>query len=237
MSSRRRVPTTALTNPFADPAEGFCELLLVRHGEQAYRENMAVGEGIDAPLSDLGRKQAAAVGDRLAAMKIDAVYASPYQRAYDTGAAIAEHHGMEPDVVDDLREVDLWSKLPQDKGLLDAIGKDELRQIFADVQKHRTWDAYQYGEGTDSFRARVRQGIDRIVADHHGDRVVVACHGGVIATVLAMAMHSPHDYGVAVHHTSITTMRAADDRRVIHSVNDYGHVLGFQTALNPLNLH
>ena len=64
-----------------------------------------------------------------------------------------------------------------------------------------------------------------------------ALHGGVIATVLAMAMHSPHDYGVAVHHTSITTMRAADDRRVIHSVNDYGHVLGFQTALNPLNLH
>lgn len=237
MSSRRRVPTTALTNPFADPAEGFCELLLVRHGEQAYRENMAVGEGIDAPLSDLGRKQAAAVGDRLAAMKIDAIYASPYQRAYDTGAAIAEHHGMEPEVVDDLREVDLWSKLPQDTGLLDSIGKDELRQIFADVQKHRTWDAYQYGEGTDSFRARVRQGIDRIVADHHGDRVVIACHGGVIATVLAMAMHSPHDYGVAVHHTSITTMRAADDRRVIHSVNDYGHVLGFQTALNPLNLH
>lgn len=237
MSSRRRVPSTALTNPFADPAEGFCELLLVRHGEQAYRENMAVGEGIDAPLSDLGRKQAAAVGDRLAAMKIDAVYASPYQRAFDTGAAIAEHHGMEPEVVDGLREVDLWSKLPQDKGLLDAIGKDELRQIFADVQKHRTWDAYQYGEGTDSFRARVRQSIDGIVADHHGDRVVIACHGGVIATVLAMAMHSPHDYGVAVHHTSITTMRAADDRRVIHSVNDYGHVLGFQTALNPLNLH
>ena len=80
-------------------------------------------------------------------------------------------------------------------------------------------------------------GVDDIVHDHHGDRVVVACHGGVIATVLAMALHSPHDYGVAVHHTSITTIRAADERRIIHAVNDYAHVLGFQTALNPLNLH
>ena len=233
----RRVPTTALTNPFADPSEGFCELLLVRHGEQAYRENMPVGEGIDAPLSDLGRKQAQAVGERLATERIDAVYASPYQRAFDTGAAIAGHHGLEPVALDDLREVDLWGKLPPDKGLLESVGKEELRRIFSDVQHHRTWDAYRYGEGTDAFRERLRRGFDGIIHDHHGHRVVVACHGGVIATVLAMAMHSPHDYGVAVHHTSITVVRAADERRVIHTVNDYAHVLGFQTALNPLNLH
>lgn len=233
----RRVRTTALTNPFADPSEGFCELLLVRHGEQAYRENMVLRDAIDPPLSDLGRKQAAAVGERLASMQVDQVYASPYQRALDTGMAIAEHHAMTPTVVDDLCEVDLWGGLPQDQGLLDAVGKQELRKIFAAVQQHRTWDAYPHGEGTDSFRSRVEAAFDRIIADHHGDRVVVACHGGVIATVLAMAMHSPHDYGIAVHHSSITTLRAADDRRVVHAVNDYAHVLGFQSALNPLNLH
>ncbi|HUW02955.1 MAG TPA: histidine phosphatase family protein [Acidimicrobiales bacterium] len=236
-SSESKVPSTALTNPFAEPGQGFCELLLVRHGEQAYRENMTVGEGIDAPLSELGRKQAAAVGERLAPLRVDAVYASPYQRALDTGRAIAEHHGTEPTVIDDLREVDLWGELPPDQGLLDSVGRDELRAIFARVKQDRTWDAYPYGEGTDAFRNRVRAAFDGIIADHHGDRVVVACHGGVIATVLAMAMDSRHDYGVSVHHTSITTLRAADERRLIHSVNDYHHVLGFQTALNPLNLH
>ncbi len=236
-TSAERVPTTALSNPFADPAQGFCELLLVRHGEQAYRQNMVLREGIDAPLSDLGRKQAAAVGERVAGMQISAVYASPYQRALDTGIAIAGHHALTPTVVDDLREVDLWGALPQDQGLADAVGKDELRRIFRAVQEHRTWDAYPHGEGTDSFRRRVGAAFDRIIADHHGERIVLACHGGVIATVLAMAMHSPHDYGIAVHHSSITTLRPADDRRVIHAVNDYGHVLGFQSALNPLNLH
>lgn len=235
--SSRRVPSTSLSNPFAHPSEGFCELLFVRHGEQAYRENMPLREAVDPPLSDLGEKQAAAVGDRLSTHEIDAVYASPYQRAHHTGMAIAEPHGHEPVVLDDLREVDLWSKLPQDGGLRDALEVDELRSIFRAVQEERSWDAYPYGEGSESFRTRVRRGIDRIVAEHVGERVVVACHGGVIATVLAMIMESPRDYGVAVHHSSITTVRGADTRRSIVGVNDFAHVLGFQTELNPLNLH
>lgn len=233
----RRVPSSALTNPFATPSEGFCELLLVRHGEQMYRAGMVVGEGIDPPLSDLGRRQAAAVGERLSAVQVDAVYASPYQRAFDTGAAVAGAHGLEPTVVHDLREVDLWSGVDQERTLLDSLGKDELRAIFAAVQRDRTWDAYPHGEGSESFRSRVHVALDEISSRHAGERVVVACHGGVIATVLAMAFESARDYGVAVHHSSITTLRTADSRRVIHAVNDYAHVLGFQTALNPLNLH
>ncbi len=233
----RRVPSSALTNPFATPGEGFCELLLVRHGEQAYREGMVVGEGIDPPLSDLGRQQAEAVGERLSAVEIDAVYSSPYQRAFDTGAAVAAAHDLEPTVVHDLREVDLWSGVDQERTLVETVGKDELRAIFAAVQRDRTWDAYPHGEGSESFRTRVRDALVEITSRHEGERVVVACHGGVIATVLAMALESARDYGVAVHHSSITTLRAADDRLLIHAVNDYAHVLGFQTALNPLNLH
>lgn len=235
--SPRRVPSTALTNPFAHPSEGFCELLFVRHGEQAYREGMPLRDAVDPPLSDLGEKQAAAVADRLATHEIDAVYASPYQRAHATGAAIAEPHGHEAVVLDDLREVDLWSKLPQDLSLRDAVGVEELRSIFRTVQEHRTWDSYPYGEGSESFRTRVERAISRIVEDHAGERVALACHGGVIATVLALIMESPRDYGIAVHHSSITTIRGADVRRSIVAVNDFSHVLGFQTELNPLNLH
>lgn len=237
MTATRRVPSTSLTNPFASPSEGFCELLLVRHGEQAYRADMPLGEAYDPPLSELGERQAAAVADRLTARRIDAVFASPLRRAHQTGSAIAGALGLGVDVVDDLREVDLWGRLPQDRGLRESVGEDELRTIFRAVQAERRWDAYPYGEGSESFRARVARGLDALVASHLGQRVVVACHGGVISTVLAMALESPRDYGVAVHHSSITTIRAADDRRAIHGVNDFTHVLGFQTELNPLNLH
>lgn len=236
-ADRARVSGAALTNPFASPAEGFCELLLVRHGEQQYVEGMALGDAHDPPLSELGRQQAHAVGQRLAGLAVDAVYASPLQRALATGTAIANPHGHAVTVLEDLREVELWAALPQHLGLVEAVGTEELRRIFKAVQVERTWDAYPYGEGTASFRRRISRALDHIVHRHLGDRVVVACHGGVISTVLAMILDSPRDYGIAVHHTSITIVRAADDRRTAVSVNDFAHVLGFQTELNPLNLY
>ena len=225
-----------LGNPFLPTLEGVCELLLVRHGEQAYTENMAIGDGKNPPLSDLGNQQAKAVGERLAAVSIDAVYCSTLERAASTGAAIASHHGIDPVGMDEIVEIDLWRDLPQDKGLLDSIGKDELRAIFREGNRTRRWDAYTYGEPRDEFRARVIGTIDQIAANHHGERVVVACHGGVIGTYLSHLFNSPQDQVVSLHHTSITTVRAMGDLRRVIAVNDYHHVLAFQHEINPLNV-
>lgn len=214
-----------------------CELLLVRHGEQAYTESISMGDALDAPLSDLGRRQAAAVGERLSEHEIHAVYSSTLQRARDTGAAIGVHHDLETTELTDLREIDLWRDFPQDKALLDVFTQDELVGIFRAGHRSRRWDAYPHAEGRDEFRTRVLDAIDRIVEDHHGERVVVACHGGVINAVLADVLRSDIDNLVKVHHTSITTVRGADERRAVLSVNDYSHVLPLQDAVNPLNLH
>src|SRR5438552_18596969 len=85
-------PTIALETPFA-PLAGRCELVLVRHGEQLLTKEMSVSESIDPPLSELGERQAAAVGQRLAMMQVDAIYSSPLRRAFQTGEAIGRFHG------------------------------------------------------------------------------------------------------------------------------------------------
>jgi len=224
-----------LSNPFLDNLEGVCELLLVRHGEQKYERGMTIAHGVNAPLSPLGRRQADAVGKRLASKSIDAVYASPLSRAYDTGAAIARHHDLEPTVVDDLHEVDLWGDLDQHAALDASLSKDELRKIFRDSQRTQRWDAYVYGEDADGFRTRIFGAIEKIAADHAGDRVVIACHGGVIATYLSQLWGADMDVVCHVHHTSITTVRAMDDYRRVVAVNDFSHVLDFQDSLNELN--
>ncbi len=230
------VRTVDLANPFLPSLDGVCEILLVRHGEQAYSENMALGDGMNPPLSDLGKRQAEAVGERLSQGAIDAVYCSTLERAASTGAAIANRHGIEPIGMDEIVEFDMWRDLPQDKGLLDSIGKDELRAIYREGNRTRRWDAYVYGEPRDEFRARVIGAVDKIAANHHGDRVVVACHGGVITTYLSHLFGSPHDQVVSVHHTSITTVRAMGKLRRVIAVNDYHHVLAFQDEINPLNV-
>lgn len=233
--SARRVRTMDLEDPFIPSLEGMCEVLLVRHGEQQFRDNIPLGEAVDAPLSELGWRQAAAVGERLAEVHLDAVYCSPLQRAHNTGREIAKHHGLEPVVLDQLSEIDLWRKAPQDKGLLDLFTRDQLVEVYREVNATRKHSAYPYCEDVDAFKARIVGAIDGIVARHEGHRVAVACHGGVINGYLSHVLGSRYDHLVSVHHTSITTVRGADTRRELITINDFAHVLSFQSARDRLH--
>ncbi len=235
MTTPRRVRSIDLENPFIDSFEGMCEVLLVRHGEQKFFENIPLGQAYDAPLSELGQRQAEAVGERLASARIGRVYSSDMTRAHDTGKAIAKHHGMEPVVLPGLREIDLWQKAPQDKGLLEIYTREELGDIYREVTRQRKHSAYPYCEDVDGFRERVFDALDGAIAESHGMRIVVACHGGVINAVLSRVLGSSFDHLVPVHHTSISVMRAADTRRVILTVNDYSHVMAFQHARGDVN--
>lgn len=235
MSTVKRVRTIDLENPFVESFEGMCEMLLVRHGEQQYRQNIPLGEALDAPLSELGWKQARAVGERLAPARIGAVYASPLQRAHNTGQEIAKHHGLEPIVLDELREIDLWRTAPQDKGLLELYTATELGEIYRGVSRTRKHSSWPHTEDGDIFKARIVAALDKIIAENHGHRVVVACHGGVINAYLSHLLGSAFDHVVTVHHTSITVVRAADTRRELLTINDYSHVMPIQSSRGDMN--
>ena len=70
------------------------ELLLIRHGLPVRRE---LEDGIaDPELSTAGLAQAEHLADYLDTEPLDAVYASPLQRAYQTALPIAAHHRRGP---------------------------------------------------------------------------------------------------------------------------------------------
>ncbi len=77
-----------------DPEAGL--LIMVRHGQQEWpdQETSTVGDWIDPPLSELGRRQATAVGEYLAEDPVTAVYSSELKRAFHTGQAIADRHDL-----------------------------------------------------------------------------------------------------------------------------------------------
>jgi probable phosphoglycerate mutase len=235
MTTPRRVRSIDLENPFVDSFEGMCEVLLVRHGEQKFRENIPLGEAYDAPLSELGQRQAEAVGERLAPARLGRVYCSDMRRAHDTAKAVAKHHGYEPIVRPGLKEIDLWQKAPQDKGLLDLYSREELGDVYRKVSRERKNSAYPYCEDIDFFHNRIFTALDEAIAESHGMRIAVVCHGGVINAILSRVLGSRYDHLVSVHHTSISVMRAADTRRVILTVNDYSHVMPFQTSRGDVN--
>jgi uncharacterized phosphatase len=67
--------------------------------------------------------------------------------------------------------------------------------------------------------------IERIAANHPGERVLVVCHGGVINSILAVLSENELGTGkTVILNTSLTTLTTSDDEWTIGTVNDAGHL-------------
>jgi broad specificity phosphatase PhoE len=206
---------------------GACELVLVRHGQQALpdRRDLRVGDIVDPPLSAIGRRQAEHLGERFRHRRVDAVYSSHLSRAVDTGRAVAVHHGLEPEVYEDLREVEVFSDLPADRRAADVLGADYLAGIRDRMARERRWDIYPGTESSVAFRNRVINRIDAIAATNPGRRVVIACHGGVINAYLAELLGARQDMLFRPAHTAVNVFVAGEHgRRAVRSLGDVAHL-------------
>lgn len=207
-------------------------LYLIRHGESA--SNAARREGkpadFDPPLTDVGWKQAERVGERLAREKVDAVYASPLQRAYNTGNEVAKRLGLTVKVIDDLQEINEPLRQAADSGdveldLPPGMSHDDMKARF---EADPIWDNLPGSEKSEHFRKRIVGAIDQIIAECPGQKVAVACHGGVIQSYVGHVLGLRTDFAIYAFNASITSIRAAGDRRVIWRVNDLAHLDGMR---------
>ena len=186
------------------------ELILVRHGQQDYPKDLpraTTADWVDPPLSAIGNRQAVAVGESMADEVITAVYSSNLERAHETGRQIARHHGLEVTVLEALREIELFRDLPEGKTLLDAVDPILLRGARERWVQDRRWDVYPFSETGDEFRHRILMAVEGILATHPGERIVVACHGGVINAVTGAIL------GLARGHVLPTGPRLGAPRR------------------------
>lgn len=93
-------------------------LYLIRHGESIFNGEGRIQGQADVGLSELGKRQSQAIAQGLASVKLDAIYSSPLQRAYQTALPLAESQGRSIEVVDNLKEINagifqglLWSEI------------------------------------------------------------------------------------------------------------------------------
>ena len=222
-AAQQRVPS-AFDLAFLSGVEKVTEVVLVRHGQQTYDPNGTAGDWVDPPLSDLGRQQAKLVGMALSTEKIDAVYVSPLKRAFDTGHEIARHHRIEPVVVDQLREVEVFRDVPRDKQPLDVLGRHALMGARQRFVYEKSWDVYPFSEPSHEFRRRIINAIEGIIATHPDQRVVIACHGGVINVYAGHVIGSKFDMFFRPAHTSINICLAGEGIRALNRLNDVHHL-------------
>jgi probable phosphoglycerate mutase len=205
-------------------------LYLIRHGQSGNNEARLVGGPavFDPPLTPVGEEQARRVGERLAREKVDAVYASPLQRAYNTGAAVAERLGLTVQVLDDLQEINEplrgTTRNPEDE-LPSGMTHEEMKRRF---EEDPTWDNLPGAEKSADFRARIVRAIDQIIADNPGKKVAIACHGGVIQSYVGEILGLRSDFPFYCFNASITSIRAAGERRSLWRLNDLAHLDGMR---------
>lgn len=198
------------------------QLILVRHGQQIWPDPITStnGEWVDPPLSELGLRQAATVAGYLATEPITAVYSSNLQRARVTGQIIADQHGLEVEVVEQLAEFHFYGLLPHDSRARDVLGQkiiDGARERFALT---RRWDSFPESESSAEFRRRVGYAVEAAVTSHPSETIVVACHGGVINAYLAEILGIGEDMFFRASHASVHRIRYHHGRRVLESVNE-----------------
>ena len=212
---------------FLTDVEDVTQLIFVRHGEQHIPDPRGgpIGDTFDPPLTERGQRQAAAVAERLSVDRMDAVYASPLKRAFETGKEIARHHRLEPIVMPDLREVEIFREIPADKPAVDFLGRSLLLGIRERMLRERSWDVYPYSESSFGFRKRTVNAIEAIIAENEGKRVVIACHGGVINAYIGHIIGVDYDMFFRPAHCSISVVFSGDGGvRALQSLNDVHHL-------------
>lgn len=140
------------------------EIWLVRHGETTYNAARRIAGWCDPPLTDLGRKQAAAVGPKLDGADFDSVWSSDLQRAVETSRLAWGEAVPDPRI----RECNF--------GVYEGLPFDEVDA--ADASFFMGFRDFNMPEGDshESFLTRIEGFVNELVPGRH----LLFVHGGVI---------------------------------------------------------
>ena len=204
------------------------ELWLIRHGETDWNRERRIQGDTDAPLNNLGLRQAAALAKRIGHESFDAIYSSDLQRASRTAQIVFPN----ADIIQDkrLREINLghyegrvWHEVPE----------DEQAQVMV-------WFLGPYdqkvpgGESSDDLQARA---LDWLTSLPKTGRIIAFSHGGFIANTLqlftgrpkARSYNQPGGWGFRLHNASISKLLISEIFTTLEVINDYTHLEGLES--------
>jgi broad specificity phosphatase PhoE len=206
-------------------------LILVRHGDaHAGFSGVIGGQTGCAGLTDLGRRQAGALRDHLAAtgrVRADVLLVSVIPRAIETAQIIAPALGLEIAGHEcDLCEVHT--------GEADGLAWEEYTVRYGSFDMEAEPDRVfaPEGESWNTFHDRVQRLLGRLAADHVDQTVVAVCHAGVIMASMRILL--------GIRDGTLTQLRPTNtgltewehdpslDRWTLHSFNETSHLLGLE---------
>lgn len=145
-------------------------------------------------MNDAGRAQARVLARELRGTRLDAVYASDLQRAFETAVIVAEPHEIPVLADPGLREIDVgsWS----------GLTRSELEQRFPHGDRPD-------GESREEHAERVLAAVERIARKHPSAQILIVTHGG---TMRALRTHVSDEPFHPIVNCAVLELHFRDDR-------------------------
>jgi len=197
------------------------QLYCVRHGESTYNAEGRVQGRLEVPLSELGKRQAKAVGTALEGKPIEILYASTQLRARETACIVSAVLGVAVQPEPQLMEINV--------GVFQGHRRCELAELYPEA--FAQWSSgdpnfmIPGGESRRQVAERGREVFQRIRAAGHREVLIVA-HGGILLATMKLLAGIPLDQlPLSLENGSITTLQwTADGPLEILALNQVDHL-------------
>lgn len=201
-------------------------LYIVRHGQCESGPRGFIQGQSDSPLTELGKRQAEAVADRLASEHISAIYTSDLSRARDTAQPIASRHELAAITTELVRECCLGV----------AQGTTERQFAKRYPEEHRLWRKESITNrppGAERFEdviARCGRFLDQVRGERRDrETIVVVGHIGSVNGLICAAFDLPVRFylGMRPDNTGLSILEIGD-APALRLFNDTCHLAGLR---------
>ena len=164
------------------------KFIIVRHGQSKANECGYLVGNREAPLSELGERQAeAACKYILGKYKVDVIYSSPLSRACDTVKGVADELNLPIIKEDQLREMDF--------GKWEGLTLEDIKNNFDNGYSKWAKDVGTFvppcGESMAEVQKRVVTKLKEIGIKEDGKTVLIGAHSSVIRSLQGYIQNLP----------------------------------------------
>lgn len=181
-------------------------IYLIRHGQSLGNAGGFLQGTLDYELSDLGIRQAQALGGWLdgRGLKPSAIYTSPLKRALMTAEVLADNLGMAGLIPrEELREYNA--------GELEGISYDEMLARFPQHAARTLEERGEFkpygGESRAEMHARLKRFVVDVQDNHRQDDILVVGHGGCLYQLICLWCGWPTPNHIFTHLSNCCCMK------------------------------